>query len=122
MIRIALAIIAILAPLPAMATCTYPRSEPLANTKFLVLDAAGRVHLVRATGPDGKVSFRRLRRGEKHLRFADDQRIWTMQVARDGRLEVTAITRSYSCSPPGGPVRHISAPELIQTNLPVDAK
>lgn len=119
MIRFSLALLALLAPLPAMATCTTPRSEPLGNVKVVLLDNAGRVHLVRATGPDGTASFRRLRRGEKRLRFDDDPQIWTMQVARDGRLEVTTVTRSYSCSPPGGPVRHINARELVQTNLPV---
>lgn len=122
MIRFAIVIFGILAPFPAMATCTPPRSEPLTNAKVLLLDAAGRVHLVRATGPDGRASFRRLLRGEKRLRFDDDQRVWTMQVAHDGRLEVTAATRSYSCSPPGGPVRHINARELVQTNLPVGGR
>jgi hypothetical protein len=70
--------------------------------------------------PRRKCAAKAERRSEKHLRFDDEQKLWTMRVARDGKLEVSATTRSYSCAPPGGPVRHIIERDLEQTNLPDD--
>ena len=102
---------------PAMATCTRPRTETLPNETVILTSPKGKI-LKRTTGPDGTLALRGLKRGEWNAKLLDEKNSFKMQVTRNGKLSISAILTSYSCSPPGGPVHHAKIKSLAQVNTP----
>lgn len=102
---------------PISATCTRPTHASLPNAAITLLSPSGKM-LQRTSMADGTLSLRGLKRGVWAATLVGEKQSFTMHVGRDGKLQLRAEIRSYSCSPPGGPVHHAQIKSLTQLNGP----
>lgn len=102
---------------PASATCTRPTHAPLPNAAITLFSPGGKM-LQRISLADGTLLLRGLKRGVWTATLVGETQSFTMHVGRDGKLQLLAGIRSYSCSPPGGPVHHAQIKSLTQLNGP----
>jgi hypothetical protein len=99
----------------AQASCTRPAETVLPATQVVLVAPNGQA-ITRTTGADGKLTLKRLRKGEWQVRLASQTGAVPMQVGSDRKLVIQTVTVSYSCSAPGGPVRHTVHPSLKHLN------
>ncbi len=102
---------------PASATCTRPTHASLPNAAITLLSPGGKM-LQRTSMADGALSLRGLKRGVWAATLVGEKQSFTMHVGSNGKLQLRAGIRSYSCSPPGGPVHHAQFKSLTQLNGP----
>ena len=102
---------------PASATCTRPTHAPLPKAAVTLQSPSGKI-LHRTSLADGTLSLRGLKRGIWTAALLGETQSFTMHIGRDGKLQLRAEIRSYSCSPPGGPVHHAQIKSLTQLNGP----
>jgi hypothetical protein len=118
-LRSALALLLFGQTTAAQATCTPPVETVLPRTQVVLVAPNGQT-TTQVTGADGKLTLKRLRRGEWQVRLARETGAVPIQIGYDRKLVIQTVTVSYSCSAPGGPARHAAHPRLKHLNRKAD--
>jgi hypothetical protein len=99
---------------PAHATCLMRGETAAAGMTLVLKGPGGKRELKRKTDSAGMVRLRGLKAGQWQVRVEGSSLPVMMMVAKDGRLEISAVSATITCSPPGGPATTSTSVQLRQ--------